>query len=222
MEELDGDTPCRAIYDLVHDKEMTRRRRSSSGLPPVLAEVDREGTTSLSIQAELHDRVVALLNAERGSLCRRTQHVGRTTTRHKSRGFNHGKDTSPAYETRNVSSLIRSESFRQYRLAEKVALVVGSPLSGELAEIGDRGFSSNLEELSIELKCMAVPLLDPTDPPILPINVVLTRHTSTEEFEEEYPPPVMTAANEISERATYRDLPISRGVHGRPASKDRT
>ena len=222
MEELDGDTPCRAICDLVHDKDMTGKRRSSSSLPPVLVDVDREGTTSLALPAELPDRVLALLNAEQGSLCRRTQHVGRTATCHKNRGFNHGDETSPTYEPRNVSLLIRSESFRQYRLAEKVALVVGSPLSGELAEIGDRGFCSNLEELSIELKCMAVPLLDPTDPPILPINVALTRHTSTEEFEEECTPPVMTAANEISEHATYRDLPISRGVHRRPASKDRT
>ena len=68
MEELDGDTPCRAICDLIHDKDMTEERRSSSSLPPLLAEVDRGGTTSVAIQAELPDGVMALLNAERG-LC---------------------------------------------------------------------------------------------------------------------------------------------------------
>ena len=122
----------------------------------------------------------------------------------------------PEYELNEIIANLGFHEMTEDTISGRLAL------SDELAEIRDRGFSLNLEELSIELMRIAAPILDPTGHPIVAINVALTRPTCTEEFEETLAPLVMTAASAISERASYADLPTSTGIHRRPASKDRT
>jgi IclR family transcriptional regulator, KDG regulon repressor len=76
----------------------------------------------------------------------------------------------------------------------------GSALKQRLAEVRERGFAFDNEELEVGLRCVAAPIRDPHGRVVAGISISGPRHRMTEEAMQRYGPLVREAGEKISAR----------------------
>ena len=73
-------------------------------------------------------------------------------------------------------------------------------LKAQLADVRDRGFALDMEELEIGLRCVAAPIRDPEGRVVAGISISGPRHHMTEAAMQRFGPLVKTAGEKISAR----------------------
>lgn len=76
----------------------------------------------------------------------------------------------------------------------------GTALKAQLAQVRERGFAFDMEELEIGLRCVAAPIRDPDGRVVAGISISGPRHHMTEEALQRFGPLVRVAGEKISAR----------------------
>lgn len=88
-------------------------------------------------------------------------------------------------------------------------LTDATTLKGLLAEVRERGFALDMEELEIGLRCVAAPIRDPYGRVVAGISISGPRHRMTEEAVQRFGPLVREAGEKISARLGTPPVPMT-------------